>query len=220
MMPSEIPQLTPLSVSNPGDSFDPADPWFDALDPSKQGNAFSRRYGFVMGETSDLLPQDTQMWIRKLSGTSDLKIFRYSGTEPKALEPIFGTGGVTNALHWNGMMFHPVVAAPAGTNVHVAEFEVYLVNSVTGVTVEGSSSGPLRFEFTNVAADRPALSLARKIVLSWPSETPTNWVLESAISVDSPVWTTVTNVPVIIDGQPSVILEEGVQKFFRLRSPE
>ena len=43
MMPTEVPQLTPLMVSNPGDSFDPADPWFGALDPSAQGNAFSRR---------------------------------------------------------------------------------------------------------------------------------------------------------------------------------
>ena len=37
MMPAEVPQLTPLMVSHPGDSFDPADPWFDALDPSRQG---------------------------------------------------------------------------------------------------------------------------------------------------------------------------------------
>ena len=34
MMPMDVPQLTPLLVSNPGDSFDPAAPWFNALDPS------------------------------------------------------------------------------------------------------------------------------------------------------------------------------------------
>ena len=36
MMPTEIPQLTPLLVSNPGDQFDPADPWYDDLDPSRR----------------------------------------------------------------------------------------------------------------------------------------------------------------------------------------
>jgi hypothetical protein len=32
LMPDEIPQLTPLLVSHPGDQFDPADPWFDDLE--------------------------------------------------------------------------------------------------------------------------------------------------------------------------------------------
>ena len=34
---AEVPQLTPLMVSNPDDSFDPADPWYDFLDPGRQG---------------------------------------------------------------------------------------------------------------------------------------------------------------------------------------
>ena len=56
MMPPETPQLTPLLVSHPGDGFDPADPWFDALDPGRQGQSFSRRYGFVMDTVTDPLP--------------------------------------------------------------------------------------------------------------------------------------------------------------------
>ena len=58
MMPMEVPQLKPLLASNPGDSFDPADPWFSALDPSAQGASFSRRYGFVIDSMngSDPLP--------------------------------------------------------------------------------------------------------------------------------------------------------------------
>ena len=116
MMPTTVPQLTPLLVSNPGDSFDPADPWFGALDPSAQGNAFSRRYGFVMDGNTDLLPAGTQIWIRRLSGSAGLSAYRYQETAPKALQPIFGTDGVTNALYWNGKMFHPVFAAPPGTS--------------------------------------------------------------------------------------------------------
>jgi len=218
MMPMSVPQLTPLLVSNPSDSFDPADPWFSALDPSAQGAAFSRRYGFVMDSMTDTLPGNTQMWIRKLTGPADLKFYRYADTAPKALAPIFGTDGATNALYWNGMMFHPVVAAPPGTNGYTATFEVYLVNTTTGEEVANSSSGTLTFNWTNVSDGRPALSLAQKIVVAWPSATVTNWVLESASAVTSTTWNSVTNTPVTVDGQPCVILDRNAtQQFFRMR---
>lgn len=218
MMPMEIPQLTPLLVSNPSDSFNPADPWFDALDPSRQGASFSRRYGFVMDSMSDPLPAGTQMWIRKLSGPVDLKIYRYASSVPKALTPIFGTEGTTNVLYWNGMMFHPVVAAPSGTNGYTATFEVYLLDTTTGQEVPNSSSGPLVFDWTNVSDGRPALSLTQRIVVAWPSATTTNWVLESASTVNATTWTTVTNTPVTVDGQPSVILNgSATQQYFRMR---
>jgi len=218
MMPGAVPQLTPLLVSNPGDSFDPADPWFNALDPSAQGASFSRRYGFVMDTMTDPLPANTQMWIRKLSGPADLKIYRYSSSVPKALEPIFGTDGTTNALYWNGMMFHPVVAAPPGTNGYTATFEVYLLDTTTGQEVANSSSGPLTFNWTNVSDGRPALNLAQKIVVAWPAATTTNWVLEAAATVNAATWNAVTNTPVTVDGQPSVVLDRNAdQQYFRMR---
>jgi len=218
MMPADIPQLTPLLVSNSGDSFDPAAPWFDALDPSRQGASFSRRYGFVMDAMSDPLPAGTQMWIRKLSGPVDLKIYRYSTSVPKAFAPIFGTRGVTNALYWNGMMFHPAIAAPPGTNSYTATFEVYLLDTTTGQDVPNSSSGPLVFNWTNASDGRPALSLASKIVVAWPAVTTTNWVLESASAVNATTWVTVTNTPVAVEGQPSVLLDPtATQQFFRMR---
>jgi hypothetical protein len=218
MMPADVPQLTPLLVSNPSDSFDPADPWFTALDPSAQGAAFSRRYGFVMDAMTDPLPANTQMWIRKLSGPADLKFYRYASSVPKALTPIFGTDGVTNALYWNGMMFHPVVAAPPGTNDYAATFEVYLLDTTTGEEVANSSSGVLAFNWTDIPDGRPALSLAPKIVIAWPSATTTNWVLESAANVNAATWNSVTNLPVTVDGQPSVILDQNAaQQYFRMR---
>jgi hypothetical protein len=51
-------QLTPLLISNPSDSFSPADPWFSALEPSGQGLAFSRRYGFDIDALSDIPPDN------------------------------------------------------------------------------------------------------------------------------------------------------------------
>lgn len=149
MMPPEIPELTPLMVSHPGDSFGAADPWFDALDPGRRGLSFSRRYGFVMDVGTDPLPDGTSMWIRKLSGPAGLEVYRYGGMAPTALEPIFGTAGSPMARAWNGMMFHPVFAAPAGTTGYEAAFEVYLVESANGAEVAGSGSGALTFRFTN-----------------------------------------------------------------------
>lgn len=218
MMPMEIPQLTPLLVSHSGDSFDPTDPWFDTLDPSREGASFSRRYGFVMDAGSDPLPAGTQMWLRKLSGAADLKFYRYSASAPKALDPIFGTDGVTNARYWNGMMFHPVVTAPPGTNDYTATFEVYLIDTATGQEVANSSSGPLVFDWTNLPDGRPVLSLSLGMVVTWPSITTTNWVLESAGAVNATTWTTVTNAPVTVAGQSSVIVEgSATQQYFRMR---
>jgi hypothetical protein len=218
MMPAPVPELTPLLVSIPADSFDPGDPWYDTVDPSRQGASFSRRYGFVMDGNTDPLPTTRQMWIRKLSGSPELKAYRYRDTAPKAWEPIFGTDGATNALYWNGMMFHPAFTAPPGTNHLTATFEVYLLDTATGLEVPGSSSGPLVFDWTNISDGRPALNLSPRIVVGWPAATTTNWVLESATSANATSWTAVTNSPVTVDGEPCVVLTgTAAQQFFRMR---
>ena len=218
MMPGAVPQLTPLLVSNPADSFDPGGPWYDSLDPSRQGASFSRRYGFVVDANTDLLPTDRQIWIRKLSGPPELKAYRYRDTEPKAWEPIFGTDGVTNAIYWNGAMFHPAFTAPPDTNNLTTTFEVYLLDATTGLEVPNSSSGPLVFDWTNVSDGRPALNLAQKVVVGWPATTSANWILESAPIGIATVWTEVTNTPVIVEGQPCVLLEGNPnQQYFRMR---
>jgi hypothetical protein len=212
-----IPALTPLLASNPGDRFDPGDPWYDSLDPSRQGLAFSRRYGFVMNTGTDPLPGGTAIWIRKLSGSPELGAYRYRSTAPKAWEPIFGTAGSTNALLWDGMMFHPEITAPPGTNSYSATFEAFLADTSTGSEVPGSSTGPFTLNWKSTPDGRPALSLAQKIVIAWPAST-SNWVLEAADTLPSANWTTLTNAPVMLDGQPAVVLDaSGAGKFFRLR---
>jgi hypothetical protein len=218
MMPPEIPQLTPLLVSNPGDNFDPADPWFDALDPSRQGRSFSRRYGFVMDTVTDPLPAGTQIWIRKLSGSPELSAYRYSNSEPKAFEPIFSTEGVTNALFWNTVMFHPTFTAPPGTNTYTATFEAYLVETSTGLEVLNSSSGPFVFNWTNVPDSRPDLGIGQRIVIFWPATIATNWLLEGTATLPDGSWTLVTNAPITLEGQSAVVLEPGeTRKFFRMK---
>ncbi len=216
MMPTEVPQLTPLLVSHPGDQFDPGDPWFDALDPSRQGLAFSRRYGFVMDVNSDPLPPNTAIWLRKLGGSPELGFYRYS-VSPKTWQPIFGTAGVTNALYWNGMMFHPVVTAPPGTNALSASFEAYLVDVQSGAEIPGSSTGPFVLAFENMLDGRPALSLESRLVVFWPSEA-TNWVLEATDTLPDGNWTDVTNAPVNLEGRAAVVLRfDESRRFFRMR---
>lgn len=217
MMPGEVPQLTPLLVSHPGDGFAPNDPWYDALDPARSGLSFSRRYGFVMNSVSDLLPANTAMWIRKLAGSPELGFYRYSASEPKAWEPIFGTDGAPMAWAWNGMMFHPAVTAPPGTTPLSATFELYLADTLSGDEVPGSASDPLVLEWTNVSDGRPVLTIAMRVVIAWPNDGG-NYVLESAEAIPSANWVTVADSPVMIEGRPSVVLEaaEGA-RFFRLR---
>jgi hypothetical protein len=216
-MPAEVPQLTPLLVSDPTKWFDSSVPWFSALDPVAQGLAFSRRYGFDMAKVTDPLPANTQIWIRKLSGPTDLKFYNCLASPP-TFAPVFGTDGASNAVYWNAVMWHPCVAAPPGTNSYTATFEVYLVDTTTGKEVAGSSSGPLVFNWTDVSDGRPTLNLAQKIMVAWPSATTTNWVLEAAPGLDATNWIAVTNAPVSVDGQPCVILDRNVGlQFFRMR---
>ena len=114
-------------------------------------------------------------------------------------------------------MFHPGITAPPGTNSYSAMFEAFLVNTNTGVAVPGSSTGPFTLNWTTVPDGRPALNIAQKIVITWPA-TATNCVLECADRVPASEWSPVTNAPVWVDGQQTVILDaSAAPMFFRMR---
>lgn len=219
MMPTNVPQLTPLLVSHPADQFDPLNPWFGDLDPSAMGQSFSRRYGFVMDAESDPLPAGTGIWLRKISGSDDLHVYRYSATpSPGVWQPVFGTAGTSNALAWNLMMFHPAFTTMPGTNRLTATFEAYLVNTQTMTVVENSSTGPMEFNFTNVPDGRPDLNLGISVAISWDPSI-TNYAVEYASSLTSTNWILATNAPVEIDGQSTILLPTGdaAGKFYRMR---
>ncbi len=115
------------------------------------------------------------------------------------------------------MMFHPCVTAPPGTNTLSATFELYLADAETGQAVPGSESGPLVFQWTTVPDGRPALDIARKVVVAWPIAT-SGYVLESADTPNGAVWMTVTNAPTEVDGRTVVVLgPEAATRFYRLR---
>jgi hypothetical protein len=215
-------QLTPLLVSNPRDSFDPADPWFQFLDPSRQGLAFSRRYGFDMHPDTDLLPADRELWIRKTAGSTNLAIYDYSASaSPKRWTPIFGTAGSSSATYWSGLMWHVGVTAPPGTNTYSATFEVYVVNTATGQEVPESSSGPFELRWTSVPDGRPRLNIAAQpaggIVITWPASA-TNWTLVTASNFVFGPWAPVDAKDVGIS-EPYAVYRPGAvgQQFYRLQ---
>ena len=215
-------QLTPLLISNPSDSFSPGDPWFDSLDPSRQGLAFSRRYGFDMDAMSDIPPANRQLWIRKLSGSPALAIYDYNASAtPKLWTPIFGTAGTSNATHWSGLMWHVGVTAPPGTNDYTATFEVYVVNTDNGLEVPRSSSGSFILNWTDVPDGRPQLNIAApapgRVQLTWPASA-TNWTLVSAATLSATNWSAITNPPVTLSNRFAVTLNAAAAaQVFRLR---
>jgi hypothetical protein len=218
-------QLTPLLVSNPNDSFNPADPWFEGLDPSRQGLAFSRRYGFDMDPMTDYLPGNRVLWIRRLASSPELSFYDYNDfVSPKTWSPIFGTAGTDNAVYWSGVMWHIGVTAPPGTNSFSAAFEIYVVNADTGEEVAGSSSGAFVLNWTDVSDGRPALTIAptasNQFTVSWPTPA-VNWDLLTATNLTSTNWIACANA-VQTQGANSFITFSNApaRQFFRLeRNP-
>ena len=118
-------------------------------------------------------------------------------------------------------MWHVGVTAPPGTNTYTATFEVYVVNTDTGLEVPGSSSPPFILEWTDVPDGRPPLNITAhpggQVRLAWPA-TATNWTPVSASTPKPSSWSSVTNPPVILDGQRTVSLEPTeAARFFRMR---
>jgi len=212
-----VPQMTPLDASNPADNFFSGDPWFALLDPSQQGLALNRQYGFVMDAQTDPLPQDVGIWIRKTYSTPDLGLYRYRSTDPKAWEPIFGAAGSTNLWQWNLSMFHPAPAAPPTNGTHSASFEAFAVNLISGEPVPGIGPATFTLNWTIVSSGRPILCIGCDGLLRWPA-TATNYALECAESPAALTWTSVTNTPLVQGGQCTRPFDPSVcSRFYRLR---
>jgi hypothetical protein len=226
-----IAQLTPLLVSDPGDSFDPASPWYVCLDPSQQGQAFSRRYGYDMDVMTDYLPDNRALWIRNLGSSPALSFFDYMDqmynpeNAPPTWNPILGTAGTTNAVYWNLGMWHmPVTAPPAPpgtTNTYSATIEIFVVNTDTGQEVTNSGFAFV-LTWTDVPDGRPSLNIASTpangAVISWLASA-TNWTLVSTTNLACPNWAVVTNPPAALtNGLSAVYLDcWPPQQFFTMQ---
>ena len=136
--------------------------------------------------------------------------------EPKVWEPIFGTEGSAEAWRWDGAMFHPAITAPPGTNTYTATFEAELIDMDSGTSLPGTGTGPFELNWTTVPDGRPDLQIAQKIVVSCPATT--NFVLEATETLNPSAWVTVTNTPVLLDGQTAVVLDPvQATRYFRMK---
>ena len=102
-------------------------------------------------------------------------------------------------------------ALPAG------DYTVFIGGNDIANKTSGTALSPYGITTTFSVSPTPALSIAQKVFVAWPSGTATNWVLQSSSSINGPTWSNVTNTPVVVDGQPGVVLDGGAsQQFFRL----
>ena len=118
-------------------------------------------------------------------------------------------------------MWHVGVTAPPGTNTYDATFEIYVVDTGTGLEVPGSSSAPFVLDWTDVPDGRPPLNIAAQapgqIRLAWPASA-TNWAPACASTLSAADWLDVTNEPVILEGLCTVVLDPSETcLFFRMR---
>lgn len=96
------------------------------------------------------------------------------------------------------------------------DYTIYIGGNDLANKTSGTALTAHGLAVTLSVAPTPALSIAPKVFVGWPSGTTTNWVLQSAPTVTGPTWTGVTNTPMVLDGQPGVLLDSGAgQQFFR-----
>lgn len=136
---SGTPELKPLTTWSAGNTFNPAHPWFDELDPTQSALPFNSQYGFLVdAANSSTLPAGKGIGIRMLSLTPGLQAYFYRGTTgSEDFTQVFMPGD-TDVL-WNGVMWHPLfTATQSGT--HTAQFEVFLADTAPVGTADYTTS--------------------------------------------------------------------------------
>ena len=89
-------------------------------------------------------------------------------------------------------------------------------NDIANKTSDTALS-PYGIAATLSVSPAPVLTMAPKVFLAWPSAMTTNWVLQSTSSLAPNDWSNVTNTPVVVDGQPGVVLDSSdAHRYFRL----
>ncbi|WP_309398811.1 PEP-CTERM sorting domain-containing protein [Cerasicoccus maritimus] len=142
---SDVPQMTPLSILSPGDSFNPADPWYDTLDPSQEGLAWTRRYGFV--STLDPAPDDLYFWVSLDAVSAGLEAYYYRES-PATFEAIFGTDGSSFLWQYPDSMTHPVFATDNVGNYSVSG--IVYIGDENGVADPSYEAAPFTLNLTAV----------------------------------------------------------------------
>lgn len=115
------PVIQPMSAWKPGDSLDPASPWYATLDPTQGAGLFNSRFGLLIDAgATDPLPDGSKIMVGWVSGTPGLQSFRFRNTPaPQLFDGIMGTNGSPVSWDWSTVshgMMHPVFVMPAGSS--------------------------------------------------------------------------------------------------------
>lgn len=143
-----------------------------------------------------------------------------------AYSGIFGTAGSSTKWRWDGQMDHNTYAVNLGditvTNqLFTATYRVYVGDALGNeiLNQDGSSAGTTEVWTWQGPATLvpPPLTIQNKLVVEWHGSA-TNYVVESTDVLGAPVWTCITNQPMVIDGKSVLLLNPDCsQRFFRLR---
>lgn len=118
---SGMPVVQPLSAWKPGDTLDPASPWYSTLDPAQGAGLFNSRFGLLIDAgATDPLPGGSKIMVGWVSGTAGLQSYRWRNTPaPQLFDGIMGTGGSATSWDWSTVshgMMHPLFVMPAGSS--------------------------------------------------------------------------------------------------------
>lgn len=144
------PELKPLSVWSPGDSFDPASPWYATLDPSQAAGLFNSQFGMVMSGESDDLPENSKLIVHLLSATPGMQIYQWKNNAPQAFDGMLGTNGSAAAFDWNMFMTHPMIVMSAGSSGSATATLSFTLSDANGVALPGHAPAQATLNFNVV----------------------------------------------------------------------
>lgn len=167
---SGTPELRPLSMWSPGDTFSPTSPWYTTLDPQQSGGLFNSQFGLVIdGTLSDPLPPGARILIGISSASPGLETYRWRNNAPQLFDAILGTGGSDAEWDWstvNHGMMHPMFVAPSGTSGALSTTLTFTLADASGVPLAGYTGTSAVLDFTSIPEPATAGLVALSLLCS------------------------------------------------------
>ena len=171
------PVIQSMAAWKPGDTLNPASPWYSTLDPTQGAGLFNSQFGFLIDSgSSDPLPDGAKILIDWVSGTAGLKAFRWKNTDPQAFEGILGTDGSSTTWDWSTVsygMTHPAFVMPAGSSGAASATLSFTLTDASDVPLPGYTSAQTTLNFTVVPEpSTAALSVGALLLLALRRRSP------------------------------------------------
>ena len=133
------PVIKPLSMWSPGNTLNPASPWYSTLDPEQAAGLFNSQFGLVLFN-SDPLPVGSKIMVSVVSATPGLQTYQSRSNEPQLFNAILGTAGSPAEWDWSTMahgMFHPTFVMSAGSVGTASATLAFTLTNSSGTALPG-----------------------------------------------------------------------------------